>query len=67
MNTRHLFLAALLFLGAPTMRAQSPQGFGDVPIEITVGEGGETRMEAGVAVADKDVSIHYGETSIYVL
>ena len=35
------------------------------PVEITVGEGGEQRFENGVAIAEKDVVIHNGATSLY--
>ena len=61
MNTRHLLLFLMLF-GATIVRAQFGS-FGDVPIEIT--QEGETRWENGVAVAEKNVEIHYGSTTIY--
>jgi LPS-assembly protein len=38
-------------------------GFGDQPVEITAE--GETRFEGGVAVAEDNVQIHYGDASIY--
>lgn len=38
-------------------------GFGDQPVEITAD--GETRFEAGVAVAEDNVQVHYGDVSIY--
>lgn len=37
--------------------------FGDIPIEITAD--GETRFSGGVAIAENNVVIHYGDTSIY--
>lgn len=57
-----LLLAALLCIGAETSRAQFGS-FGDIPIEITAE--GETRFLGGVAVAENNVSIHYGTLSIY--
>lgn len=53
----------------PLLLALSPSGaraqfgsFGDVPIEINAED---TRFEAGVAVAEGNVVIQYGETTIY--
>lgn len=37
--------------------------FGDIPVEITAD--GETRFEGGVAIAEDNVQIHYGEIGIY--
>ena len=37
--------------------------FGDVPVSITAD--GETKFEGGVAVAEDNVQIHYGDYSIY--
>lgn len=37
--------------------------FGDIPVEITAD--GETRFEGGVAIAEDNVQIHYGEVSIF--
>lgn len=37
--------------------------FGDIPVEITAD--GETRFEGGVAIAEDNVQIHYGEVGIY--
>jgi len=37
--------------------------FGDAPVEITAD--GNTRFEGGVAVAEDNVQIHYGDYSIY--
>jgi len=52
---------ALLLL-SPGARAQFGN-FGDVPVEIT--SDGNTRFEGGVAIAENNVQIHYGEISIY--
>jgi len=56
-----LKLLALILLSAASTRAQFGS-FGDVPIEITADE---TRFVGGVAVAENNVVIHYGTTSIY--
>lgn len=61
MNNRLVFLA-LMLLGASSALAQFGS-FGDVPIELTAD--GETRFVGGVAVAENNVIIHYGSTSIY--
>jgi len=37
--------------------------FGDIPVEITAD--GETRFEGGVAIAEDNVQIHYGDVSIF--
>ena len=60
MKNRPLLLA-LLLLSAAFAQAQFGS-FGDVPIEITADE---TRFVGGVAVAEYNVIIHYGATSIY--
>ncbi len=57
-----LLFFALLFSGTPALQAQFGS-FGDIPIEITAD--GETRFIGGVAVAENNVVIHYGPTSIY--
>ncbi len=64
MKKLFLFLAtATAFLdGLPKMHAQFGS-FSDVPIEITAD--GETRFEGGVAVAEDNVAISYGNTSIF--
>src|SRR5690349_5540174 len=54
------FLACLL-AGWTGARAQFGN-FSDVPIEINAQE---TRLEGGLAVADRDVVIRYGEVLIY--
>ena len=58
---RPLLFFAMLLLFATGARAQFGS-FGDVPIEITAEE---TRMEAGLAVAEQNVMIRYGTTTIY--
>lgn len=55
-------LFALMLLSASSAWAQFGS-FGDAPIELTAE--GETRFVGGVAVAENNVIIHYGETSIY--
>jgi len=37
--------------------------FGDIPVEITAD--GETRFEGGVAIAEDNVQIHFGDVSIF--
>lgn len=49
-------------LSSAVARAQFGS-FGDIPIEITAD--GETRFVNGVAVAENNVVIHYGTTSVY--
>ena len=56
-----LFIATAL-LAAPALQAQFGS-FGDVPVEITAD--GNTRFEEGVAIAEDNVQIHYGDYSIY--
>ena len=56
-----LALSSVLW-SAHTARAQFGS-FGDIPIEIT--SEGETRFVGGVAIAENNVIIHYGATSIY--
>jgi len=58
---RLLLSLALLFCGLSGARAQFGS-FADVPIEINAEE---TRFENGIAVADRDVIIRYGDTTIY--
>ncbi len=58
---RLLFTLALFLIGATGAWAQFGS-FGDVPIEIT---SESTRMENGLAIADRDVVIRYKETMIY--
>ncbi|MFV0416734.1 MAG: LPS-assembly protein LptD [Chthoniobacterales bacterium] len=60
----HRFSATLLLFACAIFSAQAQFGsFGDSPVEITAD--GETRFEGGVAVAEDNVRIHYGEVSIY--
>jgi LPS-assembly protein len=47
---------------APLLPFQSGQNTGTVPVEIT---SGETRFEGGVAIAEKDVVVRYGDATIY--
>lgn len=58
---RLLYSLALVLLGASGARAQL-SSFGDVPIEIT---SESTRMENGLAIADRDVIIRYKDEMIY--
>ncbi len=56
-----LVCAALLLAGMAGARAQF-SSFADVPIEINADE---TRIEGGVAIAERDVVIRYGTVLIY--
>jgi LPS-assembly protein len=56
-----LVLLALMAFSVSGARAQLGS-FGDFPIEINAEE---TRLEAGLAVADRNVVIHYGSILIY--
>lgn len=56
-----LLSIAILLLSLSGARAQFGS-FGDVPIEINAEE---TRFEGGLAVAERDVVIRYGGTTIY--
>lgn len=53
---------SILWWSAPSALAQFGS-FGDIPIEITCE--GETRFVEGVAVAENNVIIHYGNLSVY--
>lgn len=59
---RKVLLIVLTLVTLPALQAQFG-GFGDVPVEITAD--GNTRFEGGVAIAEDNVQIHYGEYSIY--
>jgi len=59
---RFLIIALSLLTAATAARAQFGS-FGDIPVEIT--SDGETRFEGGVAIAENNVQIHYGDISIY--
>jgi LPS-assembly protein len=52
----------LLFIFPGPLAAQLTT-FGDEPIEIT--SDGETRFEGGIAIAENNVVIHYGDLAIY--
>ena len=58
---RLLLTLALVFFSLSGARAQFGS-FGDIPIEIT---SESTRMEGGLAIAEQNVVIRYGETAIY--
>ncbi len=47
---------------SPLLPFQSAQSTGPIPVEIT---SGETRFEGGVAIAEKDVVVRYGDATIY--
>ncbi|HEY5792306.1 MAG TPA: hypothetical protein VIS74_03345, partial [Chthoniobacterales bacterium] len=58
------FLIIALCLAAAGSAARAQFGsFSDLPVEIT--SDGETRFEGGVAIAENNVQIHYGDISIY--
>src|SRR5688500_10487083 len=58
---RLLLLLALSLMVVSGARAQFGS-FSDVPIEIT---SESSRMEGGLAIAEQNVIIRYGETAIY--
>lgn len=60
---RRFFILALSLVAAVTSARAQFGGFGDIPVEIT--SDGETRFEGGVAIAENNVQIHYGDISIY--
>jgi lipopolysaccharide assembly outer membrane protein LptD (OstA) len=63
--TSAAWLPLLLCLVASPLVAHAQFGsFADVPIEISVGATGRTGYQHGVATADGEVSISYGEVSI---
>ncbi len=62
MRIRCLTAAALWLVGALGAFAQFGS-FGDIPVEINAE--GNTRFEGGVAIAEDNVQIHYGDYSIY--
>lgn len=59
---RKLCLSLLAAALVPAVHAQFGN-FGDFPVEITAD--GNTRFEQGVAIAEDNVQIHYGEYSIF--
>ena len=46
----------------PLLPFQGAAGAGPIPIEIS---SGETRFEAGIAIAERDVVVRYGDATIY--
>ena len=63
MRERCLSAALLVWLAGSVCTLAQFGSFGDVPVEITAD--GNTRFEGGVAVAEDNVQIHYGDYSIY--
>lgn len=63
MRIRCLSAAVLVLLAGVADTLAQFGSFGDVPVEITAD--GNTRFEGGVAVAEDNVQIHYGDYSIY--
>jgi len=59
---RKLLLSLCLLATLPGAHAQFGS-FGDVPVEITAD--GNTRFDQGVAIAEDNVQIHYGDYSIF--
>jgi LPS-assembly protein len=60
---RCLLLVGLAWLAALVGAVAQFGSFGDVPVSITAD--GATRFEGGVAIAEDNVQIHYGDYSIY--
>lgn len=60
---RCFFSAAFAWLAWVACALGQFGSFGDVPVSITAD--GETKFEGGVAVAEDNVQIHYGDYSIY--
>jgi LPS-assembly protein len=63
MSYRCLSVAAFVWLAGAVCALAQFGSFGDVPVEITAD--GNTRFEGGVAVAEDNVQIHFGDYSIY--
>ncbi len=57
------FTAILIWLAGAVCALAQFGSFGDVPVEINAD--GNTRFEGGVAIAEDNVQIHYGDYSIY--
>ncbi len=57
------FTAVLIWLAGAVCALAQFGSFGDVPVEINAD--GNTRFEGGVAIAEDNVQIHYGDYSIY--
>ncbi len=55
--------AVLVWLSGAVCALAQFGSFGDVPVEINAD--GNTRFEGGVAIAEDNVQIHYGDYSIY--
>ena len=62
-SMKHRTLSFLLLLLAPAIAFGQFTNFGQAPVEIS--SDGETRFEGGVAIAERNVVIHYGDVSIY--
>ncbi|HEY5741672.1 MAG TPA: hypothetical protein VIS99_03955, partial [Terrimicrobiaceae bacterium] len=60
---RFLLLGAFCWFVSTLCVVAQFGSFGDVPVSITAD--GNTRFEGGVAVAEDNVQIHYGDYSIY--
>ena len=60
---RFLLSLALAWLAGMVCAMAQFGSFGDVPVSITAD--GNTRFEGGVAIAEDNVQIHYGDYSIY--
>ena len=60
---RSLLLLGLAWLAGMVGAMAQFGSFGDVPVSITAD--GATRFEGGVAIAEDNVQIHYGDYSIY--
>ncbi len=63
MRNRILALLLACVAMSPAFLHAQLGGFGDVPVEITAD--GETRFEGGVAIAEENVEIRYGDTQIF--
>jgi LPS-assembly protein len=59
---RWLYVLLLVLLSTAALRAQLPS-FGSMPVDIVNAD--ETHFEEGVAIADGNVIIQYGATTIY--
>jgi LPS-assembly protein len=57
------FWTVMVWLAGAVCALAQFGNFGDIPVEITAD--GNTRFEGGVAIAEDNVQIHYGEYSIY--
>lgn len=57
------FLLVLLLAVMPSWAMAQFGSFGDIPVEITAD--GNTKFDQGVAIAEDNVQIHYGDYSIF--